>query len=233
MRAYDFFGEIRSLELTHGGNGWHPHFHIILFFGPGSIGLGYATIIQTMIYDLWSQAVARFGLGTISPEHGVTVVTPSEYQAGSSGLLAEYFTKSQMWTIADEVVRSNSKTARGDAGRTPFALLMDSSQGDLEAGDLYREYSYAVHGMAQLRWTPKLRDTLGLEPLKTDEELALERKEVAISEYIVPHELWYRVVRSGARAVLLEMASTMEDDQLDAWLLRLPPCPWETHRIVA
>jgi hypothetical protein len=34
VRAYGIVGSIRALEVTHGGNGWHPHAHMVLFLDP-------------------------------------------------------------------------------------------------------------------------------------------------------------------------------------------------------
>jgi len=31
---FGFVGSIRALEVTHGENGWHPHFHILMLFSP-------------------------------------------------------------------------------------------------------------------------------------------------------------------------------------------------------
>ena len=46
--ALGLFGHIRALEVTHGENGFHPHFHALLFFHPQQttqISIGICTLI--------------------------------------------------------------------------------------------------------------------------------------------------------------------------------------------
>lgn len=31
----DFLGDVRAFDVTHGGNGWHPHYHVVLFVPAG------------------------------------------------------------------------------------------------------------------------------------------------------------------------------------------------------
>jgi hypothetical protein len=163
-----YIGFVRTLEVTHGSNGWHPHIHLLLFT-ESSIDL---VVVRDLISSLWSRLVQKVGLLAPSEQRGCTL------QDGSSA--SHYLTK---WHIADEITKSTIKEGR-QGGRTPWQLLADSMTGDKQAGRLFVDFSKAFKHRSQLQWS---RGLIGLleslygvdlhELNAVDQELAAETVE--------------------------------------------------------
>ena len=90
-------GYIRALEVTHGQNGFHPHFHLILFTSKGVDPL----FLEGAYRAAWQRACRLAGLPVPSWEHGVTV------QDGSKA--GEYASK---WGLEDEMTKAHMKQTR-------------------------------------------------------------------------------------------------------------------------
>jgi hypothetical protein len=98
-------GTIRTLEVTDGQNGFHPHFHALLFIGssfsPESVQAGFL--------PLWQDACVKAGLPCPSDSRGLRV--------DDGSWAAKYASK---WGLEDEMVRGHMKTSKGDKGMTPW-----------------------------------------------------------------------------------------------------------------
>jgi hypothetical protein len=212
MGRVDHLGEIRSLEVTYGENGWHPHTHSLHFFDSRYVSF---EGVEDELKALWASVVARCGLGA---SHGVYGLTFQE--VGGAGedaaAVAAYAVKSgealeaSTWGPSDELVRGNTKQARR-GGRTPFALLADYALvEDAEAGQLFKSYAGAFKGKNHLRWSKGLRENLSLSwVVLSDQELAEQQTEEADQLGVLTHAEWRRVLCAGraARGELLEVAS--------------------------
>ena len=84
-----------------------------------------------------------------------------------------------------------------------MGLLLDFLTGDEEAGALWRQYARTFKGRRQLSWSDGLRDLLGLEAEKSDDDLASEMREEAwlMDELSKPE--WKAILGNDARAELL------------------------------
>jgi hypothetical protein len=212
---YGFSGYIKALEVTHGGHGWHPHFHLVMFTRKK---MGEAARAELSV--LWRQAIQAQGYEPPSDEHGVDIQDGSkagEYinKYGDDGELLNRKTGKKKgqpvsWDAADELTKANIKKGRGQ-NRKPFQLLQDAADGCDASGKLYREYVVAFKGRSQLQWSPGLRAEVGLNDF-SDEELA---EQVGNSSLVlaIPRRLWspfalaVRRKRNGAsRGVLLKLA---------------------------
>lgn len=188
-------GTIRAWEVTHGrlglDNGWHPHFHILLFV---RAGLDFDAL-QSRLYALWANACRLAGLPIPSSRYGVTL------EDGSRA--AEYVTKG-FWGLDKEMTRGHIKKAK--KGETPFQLLrayfLDE---DKQAGALFRAFALAFHGRRQLVWSKGLKSHFQIDQ-KTDEELAADRD--SISEFLGSIDLdqWRVILRFDVRGEVLELA---------------------------
>ncbi len=213
MRNLEHLGEIRSLEVTHGGNGWHPHTHSLHFF-PGSYVA--AKIVRSELSALWVSTVARRGLGAAHGTHGLDFLVVGEESVCSiSGYVVKTgeVDEASTWGAHDELVRGNTKQARR-GGRTPFALLADYALlEDAEAGELFKSYARAFKGKNHLRWSKGLRSqVLPAWELLTDQELAEQQTEVADLLGVLSQANWRVVLCAGraARGQLLEAARSGE-----------------------
>jgi hypothetical protein len=163
----------------------------------------------------WGSAVKSAG-GFASYQHGCDV-------RFSDADIADYIAKwgkDPKWTAAHEMTKSVSKYASND-GRTPLQLLSDYFYGDTDAGRLWLQYALNFKGQHQLYWSRGLRALLGLEPEKSDEELATEQEEIAIILASLSIGAWRVVVANDARAELLEVAASGDKQQVLAFLGQL------------
>lgn len=169
LASIGLVGQVRAAEVTHGrksksNNGWHPHYHVILFAGSEGRCIGFDKAkmrdVRVRLYLRWAHLCEKSGLGVPSFEHGLDLAG-GERAAG-------YVTK---WGIEDELVRGHTKKARH--GETPFDLLraLLADPGDRQAAALFSEFSAAFKGRRQLHWSPGLKARFAVEE-STDEQIA-------------------------------------------------------------
>jgi hypothetical protein len=198
-------GQVRAWEVTHGrnrevNNGWHPHFHILLFLDKPLDSL---ILVEGRIFQIWSNVCVRAGLGAPSRAHGVRL------DDGSNA--AQYVAKMGLeeprtWGLDAEMTKGHIKRA-GSKGETPFDFLRACLAGDdPQARILFREFSAAFKGKRQLVWSRGLRDRLGLSVVAADAELAAEQEADALLLASLCREEWALVLRFDARGELLELA---------------------------
>ena len=188
-------GSVRALEVTHGANGWHPHLHVLVLTAAPVLDAE-RIALQERLFKRWDVVCQRVGFSAVHPEHGLRLDNGSE--AGS------YATK---WGFAEELTKSGLKVGRREGSRTPWELLADFTlNADQRAGQLFREFAAAFKGKSQLHWSRGLRDRLGLNDEKTDEELANEtvESEDLLVARISPAN-WSLIRRHELRGLVLEL----------------------------
>jgi len=163
-------GYIRASEITIGENGWHPHFHPIIFYRGSK---RQANDFAQQVVAAWVLAVQRAG-GEANIEGGQKLsVIPA-----TKGLseLAGYITKStyKHTNLALEAVWSQGKSKRERAHATaPHWSLLDSAgQGLADDIELWSELEYATTGHRMITWSRGLRELAGVGVEQTDEQLA-------------------------------------------------------------
>lgn len=204
-------GHVRAWEVTHGrrgtGNGWHPHFHILLFVEkPLDALFPWAE----QIYQVWRRVCLRAGLSAPSRERGVRLDDGEK--------AAEYIAKygfdrdkksgfSGQWGMDAEMTKGHVK--RSAHNETPFDLLrsiFNSSDGDPEAQRLFVEFSEAFNGKRQLVWSRGLRELLALGDELSDEEVSGVQEDGAEFLGAFSVDEWRFVLLHDARGELLEVA---------------------------
>jgi hypothetical protein len=175
----------RTVEITYGANGWHPHLHV-LFFVDWQTELGLlAGEAGKKFIAMWQQAVENEDGETVAAAQDWKVLKGSaEALAGVAGYMnkGQYVEARQVHSagsLALEVGRHDLKEARG-GNRTPFQILGDivAATADLDAKvspkdvAVWIEYAKASAGRRQQLWGPGLRDLLALEAELSDEEAA-------------------------------------------------------------
>ena len=195
---FGILGRVRSLEITHGGNGWHPHVHVLLFLGR-KLSNFEAKRLRNQTSDLWSHILSKKARYA-SAVHGVDM-------RFADNEIADYVSKfGSDWSVAHEVAKSHVKVGTGK-NRLPNNLLADYLQGDIEAGKLWQEYAKAFKGKTQLQWTKGFRSLIGLGENKTDLELVREQEQVAIPLARLDQDQWRLVLANDIRAELLIVAA--------------------------
>lgn len=187
----ELVGTIRNIEVTHGVNGWHPHFHCLVFFradvAPESIAAAWS--------EHWQHCAVKAGLRRPGDEHGLTL------QAGDYA--ARYVSK---WGLESEMTKSMAKQAR-KGGRTPFDIAQDFGDGLDQARNagLWREFAGAMHHKQQLFWSKGLK---ALFVVREADDAELVAEEDARPAELVVQLTWpeWRAIRAHHRAVLLDLA---------------------------
>lgn len=189
-------GTVRNIEVTYGANGWHPHFHCLVFY-TNQVDL---VEIEARWSAHWQHVCVKAGLRRPSDEHGLTL------QNGD--FAAAYVSK---WGLEHELTKSMHKVGR-KAGRTPFDILRDfqSSDNQLEKtknATLFREFVAAFYNVQQLNWSHGLKKLLVVEEI-TDEEMALHEDERPTRFICELDTNQWKLVRKHYRATLLTLAET-------------------------
>lgn len=163
---FGIVGFIRTLEVTHGANGWHPHLHVLVLTesplsGPAQVELG------ELLWQRWSSYIARNGRKAPTREHGLVLV-----DVRSHGDVARYMAKVYD-SLHHEMTRGDLKHG-GRSGRNPFRILGDLvATGDAGELALWHEYERAIKGKRFLVWSKGLKARLGVGEVD-DETLAAE-----------------------------------------------------------
>lgn len=184
-------GTIRAFEVTYGQNGFHPHFHVLIFAQSDFTVQSF----QNGFYPLWLDACVKAGLPAPSERHGLRVDDGSKAE--------RYITK---WGLEDEMTKSHLKTSRGEKGQTPWDFLRDVlNTGSERAEALFRVYANAFKGSRQLYWSNGLKAKLGVVDV-SDEELAVSEEEHSnvLSELTL--EQWRAVLSTKSESSLLDLA---------------------------
>jgi hypothetical protein len=213
-------GSVRSLEVTYGVNGWHPHLHVLQFYDrkPNE------KRVTAFLKARWALALIRWKQ-TASYARGVDVRSAS---SDIARYVAKYghepvdLRRPFKWSMEHELTKAASKRARGEGGRTPTQLLADYMNGDRQAGELWVEYARVFKGRRQLVWSRGLRERLGItakEP--TDKELATAEDEAAYLLAAITKRQWRVILANDARGDLLEVASTGDVQQVRQFLKSL------------
>lgn len=210
-KQWGIAGMVRSLELTHGMNGWHPHLHVLYFFNCEVPIIPFEQAIKAR----WSECVESAGRYA-SWQHGCDVRFSD---SDISNYIAKWGTD-PTWTTAHEMTKGVSKTGRRK-GRTPQQLLVDYLAGDGDAGRLWIQYAVNFKGERQLYWSKGMRALLGLTKEKTDEEIAIEQEEIAVVLSSLSVGAWRVVLAKELRGELLEIASTGDSAAVESFLLQI------------
>jgi hypothetical protein len=198
MQELGFQGLVRSLEVTHGSNGWHPHTH--------ELWLVKKPIDQSRLVKLWERACVSAGLLDTSDFRTHAAFQVHAVDVRSDVTCADYLAKqddSRTWGIAHEVAKATSKSGRAK-GVHPHHFLIRQAPGDDQH---YLEYVEAMKGKRQLFWSHGLKDLAGITE-KTDEELATDQEEKADVLMLLTPVQWKLVRGNDARSELLDAAET-------------------------
>lgn len=194
-----YSGLIRSLELTHGVNGWHPHTHELWFVNKGIN----ADEIKEFVLDKWYSSCIKAGL--VSGEqkdmlnfykHAVDIkgnCTTSDYLAKQDS--------SKNWGVDREVAKASSKLGK-KSGLHPFAFLTE----EYKNTRIWLEYSNAIKGKSQLFWSKGLKNKVGINEI-SDEEIAEEEEINVLGMLDYPD--WKLIRDTKNRSKILDIAENL------------------------
>lgn len=228
VRMKDQFGILgyaRAWEVTRGPNGWHPHFHVLLFLDTPWTERT-AAEFSIAAYTRWAAALEKEGGYRPSEKHGVRVDVPGAAEAPlgemSEGVrLARYLIKSgegqASWALGAEMTRGDVKSGRKAGRRTPFEIVADSADETrderLRKQDvmIWREFEEGSHMVRALVYSSKIKDLLKdlieVEEI-SDADLAAPDDPAASAVAVFPSETWYTHIapKRGRRLELVHAA---------------------------
>jgi hypothetical protein len=179
-----YVGNIRALEVVHGVNGWHPHYHALVFV---AAGLPYLTPVAVALAERWSRVAGaewRADVRQVARD-GVAAV-------------ARYLTTDG---VAGAAFETANPAAKVPAGRSYPELLYDYARyrSSSDAALVY-EYAAALHGVHHLTVSPRLRHLYDfVDP-------ALGWSEIADEDVIalLDSDEWLSILNSGEERNLLD-----------------------------
>lgn len=185
---YGVTGIVRSIEVTQGVNGWHPHVHALVVFRDRPSQAAMQELAEAM-FTRWSTAIVAAGLpAPVAEQHGLDV---SHLGAGlGEGTYASLaaWSRYAVKGLTGETVLGVVKSAKGSS-RSVLELMRDAvlpapyvaddgrqvATVDDTARELLREYETATKGLKHLTGLAPLEKALGLDVDEaTDEEIAAE-----------------------------------------------------------
>jgi len=197
-RALPLVGSVVATELTHGANGWHPHFHLLMVLDcPAAEAVG----VVERLRQPWLACLKGFDL----------TGNDAAFDAQDGSAAGAYI---QKFGAAEEIALGSVKRGRSGS-RTPWQLLDDAESGDRQAKALWQEYSKVFKGRRQLVWSDGLKTRFGVAEV-SDDDAAAGADEAPEAEPVVLRrwdgEYWRSARRR--RCALIEAAETGGD--LDA-----------------
>jgi len=197
-KRYGFEGLIRSLEITHGVSGWHPHTHELFFVDKQIEQLEF----KEWLIDRWLKVCVKAGLVDIENDKKVEAFLKHsldvKFNCSTSDYLAKFDDKAH-WGVDREMAKASSKNGKKN-GLHPFELAHKKEVG------LFIEYTEAIKGKAQIFWSRDLKKKVGIVD-KADEEIAEEDKkeEDEVIGFLRKIEDWSIVTSNELRAKILDM----------------------------
>lgn len=188
LKRLGYKGRIVATEVTWGEqNGWHPHYHMILFFDHEINEQG----LQTFLAFQWQEACIKAGLKAPDLIHGVDV--------RNGTYAAEYVSK---WGLEEEVTKGHLKKGL-NGSLTPFDLLRGCSTNNHYKA-LFKEFADVFKGKQQLVWSKGLKQLLDIEQI-TDEQLVDDTEKASVEVRDLAIQIWEIILKYEKRAYVLEL----------------------------
>lgn len=158
-------GSVSIREATHGKNGWHPHYHVVMIIDAAT---------EKQALDLL-EPLRKVWIACLRKE-GLTGTRERAFHLSTGDTLAAYLAKhgrddavrasakderNEAWGVAEEATLSRAKKADGE-NRTPWQILRDARDGDAAAEKLWIEYGNAMWGRRQQVWSDGLKLRVGV-----------------------------------------------------------------------
>ena len=191
---------IKSVEITHGANGWHVHLHVLLLLDK-ELSQDQREVLENNIYSRWSAAAQRRGFKAPSRAHGVKLEKARKDKNAHD--LGTYLAKGSIASVAETLAQEmtagqSSKEGRGVESRTPFQIL-DSirKSGDMSLKNpdvqIWRAWEKQSMGRRQIAWSKGAKDALNVSAVSDEEaEQQGEESHTTVEVARVEFEEWNR-----------------------------------------
>lgn len=215
---YMLSGAVRATEITYGTNGWHPHFHVLMFVDRAMLDDGYTASPHDFMQSFHSQVAGRWieklqavGLSA-NLSNGLDVRSADDDIAD---YVAKFGRMPNEWTLnasAYEVAYSTAKNARnGNFG--PLDILFHAAH-DKTYQALFYEYHAATKGRSQLQWSKNLKTELDIEIVR--DEIAAQGIETETDRLLaaINTPVWRYIADRGFLGQLMTYANQGDDHKV-------------------
>ena len=188
-------GYIRAQEVTHGQNGWHPHFHELMI--TKRLSQSEAEAAASFLAKRWVDTCRKAGLVS-DAKAADAYAHAAEVRCGADPVSQAYLSKIVAWELSSVTTKA-SKTK----GLQPFQILSNACAGDTKSKYLWAEYMVGMYRKAALYWSPGLKALCGIEE-KTDEQLLdgeVEKEPILIAS----SGAFLRIAKRRLQVPLLEL----------------------------
>ena len=182
-------GTITATEVTHGKNGWHTHFHELIFIHDSTGDESHAIALLETLRPRWIRSLELSGM-TGDKAHAFDLSGAAragryiaKFGAADAYELAQCDKPGGHWGAAEELTKAHRKAGKG---KHPFDLLEDAKKGGTvgkRARALFREYGLAFKGRRQLTWSPGFKALIDLNDI--DDQQAAEVIEDASQDVLL------------------------------------------------
>jgi len=214
QETYGLMGWVKTVEATHGVNGWHPHIHALFFVDAPMNDFDRDDIYRAFRAELrerWIKYYDKKHSRNVSREFGIRFVP---VKADESGEVGTYCTK-----VGYELAMADAKIGRSEGHRHPYAIAHDAANyGDKADVMLLREWIRGCRSRHSIKWSgAEIKAYVDEDVDKTDQELATEEQIGDEALLVVDRDLWRRLIGSTITA-RTEFLQLFEDggDTFDA-----------------
>ncbi|MBY8962047.1 protein rep [Flavobacterium sp. D11R37] len=191
-KSLSFIGQVKTLEITYGSNGWHPHLHLLFFYKSDSL----PAIRQFQRKFISSWAKYKDNNGKVSAQNQQVLTRD----------ISDYVAK---YDITSEMTKGSIK---GSKGLTPFTALAKLALNNYETIEernklygIYAHYVEATQGKHFVNISRELRKEYAefLENHdKTDDEIV---NNVEIDEILlkISVEVWRKIAKNDLQPLIL------------------------------
>lgn len=208
VRPAWYGGQIRTVEITHGFNGFHPHIHSLVFVPAGFKGNQAGWLMAQR--HRWAESVAKFGGTTDVTKHSrLRSIGWQLAPVTTSGDVARYLTKVEGgWSAGKEIAKADQKRK----GVTPWMLLRQAVDGDQASAATFAIYERATRGLRRIVASP------GLCRMVEDEEAAeAQLDEPAVVEVHINRRYWRQLLVTRQAAGLLSDVTDLATGRTVEW----------------
>lgn len=209
-----FEGLIRSLEITYGESGWHPHTHELWFVDSDAD----ADDLKAFVLRRWEDCCIKAGLLDPSKKATVRAFRKHSVDVRDNCSTSDYLAKqddSRNWGVDREIAKATTKKGRAK-GKHPFAFLtLYQEERNGKYARLWLEYNEAIKGKAQMFWTPKMKERCGVKDY-TDEQLAALKEDEAVEIMSLTGKQWRKVAHTNSQSLVLDTSEETTDKDVIA-----------------
>lgn len=223
---YMIRGSVRTLEVTYGESGWHPHFHELMFLSRDVLGVNLAGGLDELSDGLRGDVGGQWYEKLLSNGFYTNIDAAFDVRAGNEHS-AEYIAKfgrlpqnGSLSVPAYEITHRTTKIARR-GGFSPLALLFAAGQGSNDASNLFKEYAAATKGRSMVHWSRGLKAELDIQVIR--DEIAAQGVETETDRLLAEIDIfaWRWIADRGFLGQLMTIANGGNAHELGEYITKL------------